>query len=94
MLYGSDLGLYQPNDEESPPKPWVDEPVSSTELTSVILTGSAEYGSKVKIIGGLEEITTTADRFTARFKAEVKLQTTIADGKTKGHHPPQCHSHR
>lgn len=60
-------------DETAPPAPWVDEIQSPTPEQQPLITGSAEYGSTVRITGGAQEVETTADQFTARWKVRVPL---------------------
>jgi hypothetical protein len=67
-------------DEKAPPAPRVDPVQSPTSKSKVIVTGSAEFGSTVKIAGGAETVSVTADAFTAFFRAEVTLNTAIPSG--------------
>ena len=60
-------------DKTAPPKPKVDPVVSPTSLTRQTVTGSAEFGSTIKVTGGLAPVETDADTFTARFRVEVEL---------------------
>lgn len=60
-------------DTTAPPAPNLDPLESPTALTKVTLTGSAEYGAKIHISGGKAAVDTSADAFTARFRAEVEL---------------------
>ncbi len=60
-------------DKEAPPPPRVDAVTSPTSLQTQLITGSAEYGATVRIEGPDEAVVVTADAFTARFNAEVKL---------------------
>lgn len=69
-------------DGTPPPKPVVDPFESPTRATKLLLSGSAEYGATVTITGGQNSITTTADPYTAIFRAEISLDTTIPGGAT------------
>lgn len=60
-------------DVTPPPPPNVDPVVSPTSLSSQTITGSAEYGSTVKVKGGQAAVETAADTFTARFRVTVSL---------------------
>ncbi len=68
------LAACEQKDKTPPPPPVVDPIVSPTPLTEVSVTGSAEFGSKVHLAGGAADVDTTADQFTARWRAEVKLK--------------------
>ncbi len=67
-------------DTTAPPAPRVHPVQSPTSKAKVVLTGAAEFASKVTISGGQETITVTADPYTAEFLAEVPLNTTIPAG--------------
>ncbi len=67
-------------DTVAPGKPNLDPLTSPTSKQTIEVTGSAEFGSTVKISGGAAEVTVTADPYTARFRADVALNTTIASG--------------
>lgn len=61
-------------DTTAPPAPNVDPIESPTATAKLTVSGSAEYGSTIKISGGVATVETTADAFTARFRAEVELK--------------------
>ncbi len=61
-------------DTTAPPAPVVDPIESPTPKLKVSVTGSAEFGATVKLTGGAADVTTTADRFTARWRAEVEFK--------------------
>lgn len=67
-------------DTTAPPAPRVHPVKSPTSQERLVLTGAAEFASTITISGGKEPVTTSADRFTAEFLAEVPLNTTIAQG--------------
>jgi len=70
-------------DTTAPVAPVVDPFESPTRLSSLLLTGSAEYGATVSITGGANTITTTADAYTAIWRAEVAVDTALpADART------------
>ncbi|MBI3179215.1 MAG: hypothetical protein HYZ27_06110, partial [Deltaproteobacteria bacterium] len=60
-------------DTTAPPAPRVDPYASPTGAPEITLTGSAEYGATVRITGGQSAVTTTADPFTALWRARVSL---------------------
>ncbi len=64
-------------DTTAPPAPVVDPIESPTPKLKISVTGSAEFGATVKLAGGVTEVTTTADRFTARWRAEVELKKDV-----------------
>lgn len=67
------LGGCAETDTDAPAAPFVDPVVSPTAEPSQAVTGTAEYGATVRISGGAQDVETTADRYTARFRAEVPL---------------------
>ena len=67
-------------DETAPPPPNLNPVTTPTSLPVQTLTGSAEYGATVRITGGLENVEVIADPFTAEFRADVGLTTTIPVG--------------
>ncbi|MFZ5441530.1 MAG: hypothetical protein ACOZQL_16100 [Myxococcota bacterium] len=68
-------------DTTAPPAPRVHPVQSPTSRERITLTGAAEFASTITISGGRETVTTTADRFTAEFLADVPLTTTIPAGQ-------------
>ncbi|MBS1153825.1 MAG: Bacterial Ig domain, partial [Myxococcaceae bacterium] len=66
-------------DTTAPPAPNVDPPVSPTGESKVWITGSAEFGSTVKLTGPNGDGQTTADPFTARFRLQVELKPGTAN---------------
>lgn len=60
-------------DTTAPAPPVVDELASPTLDGEPLVTGTAEFGAVVTIRGGAETVTTTADPYTAAFKAHVPL---------------------
>jgi hypothetical protein len=67
-------------DVVAPGKPNLDPIASPTAKQTIEVTGSAEFGSTVKITGGAADVTVTADPYTARFRADVALNTTLGAG--------------
>lgn len=67
------LTACQEKDTTPPPKPFLDLLSSPTDRVKVQITGNAEYGSTVTVTGGKQEVTTTADAISSRFRAEVEL---------------------
>lgn len=67
-------------DTTAPPAPRVHPVQSPTSRATVVLTGAAEFASTVKVSGGQETVTVTADPYTAEYLAEVTLDTTIPAG--------------
>lgn len=61
-------------DTTPPPAPVVDPIESPTPKLKLSVTGSAEFGASVSITGGVAAVTTSADPFTARWRAEIELQ--------------------
>lgn len=61
-------------DKTAPPPPFLEPVQSPTADAKITLEGSAEYGSTVRISGGASEVELQADRYTARFRAEVELK--------------------
>ncbi len=64
-------------DTAAPPAPVVDPIETPTPRLKFSVTGSAEFGATVKISGGLADVTTTADSFTARWRAEVEFKPDV-----------------
>ncbi|MDP2270618.1 MAG: Ig-like domain-containing protein [Archangium sp.] len=64
-------------DATPPPAPVVDPLESPTPRLKISVTGSAEFGATVKLAGGAAEVTTTADTFTARWRAEIELKKDV-----------------
>lgn len=64
-------------DTSAPPAPVVDPLESPTPKLKVSVTGSAEFGATVKLGGGAADVSTTADKFTARWRAEVELKNDV-----------------
>lgn len=62
-------------DTEAPAPPMVDELASPTPEAEPMVTGTAEFGSTVRISGGAATVETTADPYTARFAIRVPLDT-------------------
>ena len=60
-------------DTTAPPAPVVDPIETPTPKLKLSVTGSAEFGSTVTIAGGASSVTTTADKFTALWRAEVEF---------------------
>ena len=61
-------------DTTPPPAPVVDPIETPTPKLKVSVTGSAEFGATVKIAGGASDVTTIADKFTARWRAVVEFK--------------------
>lgn len=61
-------------DTTAPPAPVVDPIESPTPKLKLSVTGSAEFGATVKLSGAAADVTTTADKFTARWRAEIELK--------------------
>ena len=76
-------GACSETDKTAPPAPLVDPVASPTSISTQIITGSAEYGSTVKIKSSIEEIQVQADVFTALFRAEIKLNDAITTPGTQ-----------
>ncbi len=64
-------------DKTPPPAPVVDPIASPTPLTTVSVTGSAEFNAKIHITGGNADVDTVSDQFTARWRAEVTLKPDV-----------------
>ena len=60
-------------DTTPPPRPSLDPVVSPTAAGTITLTGSAEYGATVDIVGGVAPVSAKADGFSAAFRADVQL---------------------
>ena len=73
------LSACNQKDTTPPPPPNVDPPVSPTGEAKVWITGSAEFGSTVKLSGPSGDAQTTADQFTARFRFQVELKPATAN---------------
>lgn len=74
------LAACSEDDTTAPPAPWVDPVQSPTSEASVVLTGSAEYGSTIIVRGGASEVRAVASAFTALWRAQVDLNTAIPAG--------------
>ncbi|MBI3185183.1 MAG: hypothetical protein HYZ28_23855 [Myxococcales bacterium] len=79
-LFAAALLACEEKDIIAPPAPNVDPVTSPTTLSKQTITGSAEYGSTVRIKGGKADVEVRADFFTARFRAEVELATNASNG--------------
>lgn len=66
-------------DTTAPPAPVVNPIESPTPKLKVSVTGSAEFGATVKIAGGASDVTTTADKFTALWRAEVEFNKDVTN---------------
>ena len=64
-------------DTTAPPAPVVDPIESPTPKLKLSVTGSAEFGATVKLTGGAADVTTTADKFTARWRAEIEFKKDV-----------------
>ena len=61
-------------DTTAPPAPVVDPIETPTPRLKISVTGSAEFGATVKISGGAADVTAIADKFTARWRAQVEFK--------------------
>ncbi len=69
--------VVQEHDSIPPPLPVVDPVPSPTPLSSLSMTGSAEFGAKIRIAGGASDVDTVADQFTARWRVTVPLKPDV-----------------
>ncbi len=81
-LFIAALSACKEEDTTAPPAPRLDPVVSPTWLATQEIQGSAEYGASVTLTGGVSVVKTTADPFTARFRATVTLNNSAPGAAT------------
>lgn len=74
-LATSALGGCSEDDTEAPAAPFLDAVASPTMHATQTISGTAEFASTVRIEGGVETVEVIADPYSARFRAEIELNT-------------------